>query len=581
MIAVALALPLCPSILGCRHSTQRRPALWVLMAQGKSLSIGWRVVSKNSRWCLLWESIRSYLGVQSAIDVTMEGMRHILNLSYMHLPVDLRACCLRLGMHPEDHEIMRDDLLRQWIAEGLVRNLPGQDLEDVARSYFNELINRSLIQPERTIAGDVVSCTVHDMIHEVIISKCEEENFMSVVYNSDDMPKLHKRKLKVRRLFLSSSSDDAIDGTISRTTDTSLSKVRSIVSFGESYFLARYLRVLFIGNWKIHTVDLSDINQLLHLRYLKVTAENIKLPSELKGLVHLETLEMTCRSIPSDVVQLPRLSHLAALCHRLPSGIGNLKLLRTLNGFQLTGCSSEDINGLGELTNLRELFLRIEDTVEIDDALASSIEKLRKLRHLRLFHNGNLENDSLLSLSNPPLHIETLRMNGIVTFRIPRWIGDLHYLRYLDLRVRETSTDDIRLLGELRSLMEFRLYLFHFAANGVIVIRTGLFPALEYFQADFREQRHEVHSAEDDVMAHLCFEVGSMPKLQRLELHLSERHWGGATPVGVEHLLALKQIKLAFAYRGSSDIDEVDRRAESAFRDALQGHPNHHSIRIN
>lgn len=160
--------------------------------------------------------------------------------------------------------------------------------------------------------------------------------------------------------------------------------------------------------------------------------------------------------------------------------------MRTLKGFQLTDCSPEDIKGLGELTNLRELYIIIKDTIEIDDALVSSIEKLRNLRHLRF--RGYLSIDRLLSLSNPPLRMETLRMDGIVTFRIPRWIGDLHYLRHLKLNVRETSTDDIRLLGELRSLVELALNLKHFAANGVIIIQTGLFPALECFQARFYEE---------------------------------------------------------------------------------------------
>ena len=70
-----------------------------------------------------------------------------------------------------------------------------------------------------------------------------------------------------------------------------------------------------------------------------------------------------------------------------------------------------------------------------------------------------------------------------------------------------------------------------------------------------------------------------MPKLQRLELHSWEVHWGGTTPVGMEDLLALQQIVVSFVY--SSDVNEVKRRAESAFRDALQAHPNRHSIRIN
>ncbi|KAF7104889.1 hypothetical protein CFC21_105752 [Triticum aestivum] len=540
-----------------------------------------------------WETIRSYLGVQSATDLTMEGMRRILNLSYMHLPAHLRVCSLHLGMHPEDHEIMRDDLVRQWIAESLVRGLPGQDLEDIGRSYFNELINRSLIQPEETFAGDVVSCRVHDMIRDVIISKCEEENFMSMVYNSEDIARLRKCKLKVRRLFMSSSCFGATNGAISRTTATSLSKVRSIVSFGKRKCLfSRYLRVLFIETQGPTVVNLSDISRLFHLRYLKVIARSISLPSELKGLVHLETLELDSHalmsdSIPADVVQLPRLSHLAAPGHRLPSGIGNLELLRTLNGFQLTDCSSEDIKGLGELTNLQELWFIIEDTIEIDDAFVSSIEKLRQLRHLRLSHEWCLDNDSLSSISNPPLLIETLVLKGIVSFRTPKWIGDLHYLRHLQLSVRETSTDDIRLLGELRFLVELKFILLRVAANGAFIIRTGLFPALEYFYSRFTERHDKLQSAQGHVMSNLRFEVGTMPKLQRLELELEEEHWGGATPVGMEHLLALQQIKVSFDHRYPSwygppvAIIELTRRAESAHRDALQAHPNRHSIRIN
>lgn len=143
--------------------------------------------------------------------------------------------------------------------------------------------------------------------------------------------------------------------------------------------------------------------------------------------------------------------------------------------------------------------------------------------------------------------------------------------------------------------MELKFHLLHFAANGVVIIRTGLFPALEYFLlGEHRflkrlDEHRELHTAEDDVMAHLCFEVGTMPKLRRLELCLSEEHWGGATPDGMEHLLALQQIKLIiFLYREGSDFnewkrrfDEVKRRAESAFRDALQAHPNRPSVSTN
>ncbi|VAI43819.1 unnamed protein product [Triticum turgidum subsp. durum] len=108
-----------------------------------------------------WEAIRNSLGTQFAINPTTEGIKSILNLSYMHLPLHLRACFLHVGMYPEDREIERDDLVRQWVAEGFINNLYGQDMEVAAKSYFNELINRSLIQPERTDHGELLSCRVH------------------------------------------------------------------------------------------------------------------------------------------------------------------------------------------------------------------------------------------------------------------------------------------------------------------------------------------------------------------------------------------------------------------------------------
>ena len=93
---------------------------------------------------------------------------------------------------------MREDLIRQWVAEGFVRNRHGQYSYDVARSYFNELINRSLIQPESTNCGEVVSCRVHDMMLYLILHRCEEDNFITVVWNSEETARHHGRMVSGR-----------------------------------------------------------------------------------------------------------------------------------------------------------------------------------------------------------------------------------------------------------------------------------------------------------------------------------------------------------------------------------------------
>ncbi|CAM0885342.1 unnamed protein product [Alopecurus aequalis] len=174
-----------------------------------------------------WKSINNSFGAKFATKSTLEEMRGILNLSYMHLPIPLRPCLLYLGMYPEDNEIWKGDLIKQWVAEGFICSMNRVDLYDVAESYFNELINRSLIMPERTEYGEILSCRVHDMMRDLILSKSFEDNFISLAYKYEDMEKMHSSEHKVRRLSLKSSADGAKPETLA----TSMSQVRSYAQF--------------------------------------------------------------------------------------------------------------------------------------------------------------------------------------------------------------------------------------------------------------------------------------------------------------------------------------------------------------
>lgn len=62
-------------------------------------------------------------------------------------------------------------------------------------------------------------------------------------------------------------------------------------------------------------------------------------------------------SLPSDVFHLPALLHLTVPSHQyeFPDGIGNAKSLCTLKYFDLMENSLENIHGLGELTDPRNL----------------------------------------------------------------------------------------------------------------------------------------------------------------------------------------------------------------------------------
>nr|AVR54590.1 PM21 [Dasypyrum villosum] len=511
-----------------------------------------------------WESIRNCLGAKLAINSTLEEMRSILNLSYMHLPLHLRPCLLYFGMYPEDKMIRRRDMVLQWVAEGFVNNSHGSDLEDVAESYFNELINRSLIQPGESIDGKIESYKVHDMMLDLILSKCAENNFISVAYNCEEVARMHGREYKVRRLSLTSSANDATSENI----HTSMQQIRSFSCFGEPKYtppllLFKYLRVLvFTSPYSFDgIVDLTAIGQLFQLRYLKVSAScRINFPTEFRKLVHLETLEVPgiSGSIPSDIVCLTRLSRLILPCLTcLPQGIANIKSLRALHCTQ--NISLEDINGLGELTSLRELRLSTKVVAGEIDALVSLIGKLHDLKYLAVHAESSKHHcDPIYSLSNPPLHIEELNLFGCTLERVPTWIGDLHFLRILTLCVDNLSNDEVHVVGKLPCLVHLDLWV---STEGGAVICTGLFQVLKGL-------RLFSHDVED-----MQFQIGLMPSLRQLTLEVNNG-WGGAVPRGMEHLLALDHISV-FSRRGVNHLD-----VESAFRSVVDVHPRRPSLEI-
>ncbi|KAF6986778.1 hypothetical protein CFC21_004497 [Triticum aestivum] len=514
-----------------------------------------------------WESIRDSLGTQLATNPTLEEMKSILNLSYMHLPAHLWACFLYFGMYPEDREIGRDDLVRQWIAEGLVSNLDGHDLEDVGRSYFNELINRSMIQPGMICNEEVVSCRVHDMMLDLILSRCDEDNFVSVGYNYNDMARLHCNKYKVRRLSLSSVASRG--ATYAPTIDICLSQVRSFTLFWTrlpSLLLFKYLRVLRIEEKTKdgETLDLTAISQLFQLRYLYVRGQDfVQLPAKLQALVYLETLaiiDADIKSIPSDIVHLPRLSFLQICMEEvLPEWIGDMTSLHTLILSRVGVNVMKGFIGLGKLTNLRKVEFQVECMNKLElEALACSIGKLCNLKYFTLYGPCTEVSNQMDSLSIRFQHMEEFHGSVWQFRRVPIWMSGLHCLRILHLRVEEISTEEVHLLGRLPSLMKLDLRPSHIPKERAI-LGTGLFPVLEYFLFESRE----------DVMSYLGFEAGAMPNIQTLTLGVAK--WCGRVPIGMEHLLRLQKIKLLLLSSGDSIIS-------STLRHALSVHPNHPSV---
>ncbi|KAL6877541.1 hypothetical protein ACP4OV_012756 [Aristida adscensionis] len=394
-----------------------------------------------------WELVRNSLGSKLGKLSTLDGMRRILHLSYKNIPYYLKACFLYLGIYPEDHTFRKSDVVRQWIAEGFISKLQGQDAEDVATSYFNELVNRSMILP-------------------------------------------------------------------------------------------------------------------IEINY----QHELQLPIQIGELQQLETLNIEWGSVvlPSDIVSLPRLIHLIIPEGTiLPDGIGNMKSLVTLQSFDLGKNSLDNIKGLRELTNLRDLnvcysgTLSISNTEKYIDVLRSSLEMLCNLKYLRLYWPG--VSSSGLSLLKPSSHhFQTLELVYWRFPKVPKWVGDLQKLQILKIAVQELSMDGFLMLASLPALTNLGLRT-HRSPRENIIIHDMAFPALKYFKYWCSVPR-------------LSFEPEAMPKLEKMKLRFKEIL---EIPWGTDNLLGLKEIFL--------EIGGKQRRTEGAlcgFIRAINMHPGRPSVKI-
>ena len=130
----------------------------------------------------------------------------ILSLSYYDMPSHLRTCFLYLSVFPEDYMINKVCLINMWIAEGFIQSgKQGQTLLEVGESCFNDLINRSMIQPMYDwYSGSIQGCRVHDMGLDLICSLSNEENFVTILNSTENTSPSNT----IRRLSLQNGKDN-------------------------------------------------------------------------------------------------------------------------------------------------------------------------------------------------------------------------------------------------------------------------------------------------------------------------------------------------------------------------------------
>ncbi|WVZ53575.1 hypothetical protein U9M48_004494 [Paspalum notatum var. saurae] len=520
-------------------------------------------------------------GLDNSLD--MENMRKILSFSYYDLPPYLRKCLLYLSVFPEDYEIDKDRLIRMWAAEEFIEcEIQGKSLFEVGESYFNELINKSMIQPvyldDEEYSSMIVSCRIHDMVLDLIRSLSNEQNLVTI---SIDVDQRSRSKKVIRRLCFHNSQEEHV----STETTMTMQQVRSVVVFPSAINLLpalwsfTVLRVLDLQDCNLlEAYNLEYLGNLFHLRYLGLGGTKIaKLSGEIGNLEFLQTLDISFNpiiSLPATIVELRHLTSLLLPGYNtsLPNGVERLKSLEELYSLDIKDTGSARI--IEELGNLKKLrVLEMSWTTEMNSSLERSmvqcLNKLRKLQRLSIF---TVDIECNLNGWVAPPHLSRLEL-GQWFSTLPNWMNpSLGLLWFLHISVRELRQEDLQTLGRLPALQYLYLGVDHenLGITRRFTVGSCSFPCLVQCQLW-------------QFGGPMEFRRSAMPKLTDLRYSLPVREARGIDgsdgdlDFGLGNLRSLQSLVVSLISEGASE--EVGA-VKAAVRHAMEIHPNRPSLDV-
>ncbi|KXG34380.1 hypothetical protein SORBI_3002G031100 [Sorghum bicolor] len=543
-----------------------------------------------------WNRVANSIGSTLENNPDIEVMRKILSISYFDLPHYLKTCLLYISIFPEDHTINKKSLIIRWITEGFVQEGYGQNAHDIGETYFNELINRRLIQPWYIDhdSGNVVTCRVHDMILDLIITRSVEENFVTLL-NSQELTSSSQNK--IRRLSIQCGDGEppalVLEGSLV------LSHVRSVTVFGHVKQLPslsdmKALRMLDLEGCKeLENHNLENIERLIQLKYLNLRETEItELPKQVVKLQCLDTLDIRntgVSELPSAIIQLRQLARLFIdLDTRLPNGIGKMQNLEELTHVNACMYHMNFLKELALLSKLRELEISWDregwdrDGTQVDKVSYEGI----LIRSFHILARHNLHSLTLHIMDEQGFHLHTwhpapcafrrLHFNmklGKISV-VPPWMGSLVNLKELSFRINRMTQDSLDILGDIPALRSLALHL-------------EKRPKTKWWEDRSPEDWLRTQKGFESLNAFrficdywmgLIFEAGSMPKLEILDIEVPSADYFVTEKLGfdfgVNNLYCLNKVAFRFSHRGCSEEHEV------AIRKAISRHRNRPALEI-
>ncbi|KAL2348836.1 hypothetical protein Fmac_002836 [Flemingia macrophylla] len=396
----------------------------------------WQNIKESEIWYIQEKSSLNKRSLTSEENSIMRALK----LSYVYLDLSLRRCFSFCVIFPKGFEIVIEELIHLWMANGFIKSERNLEVEDVGYMVWKKLYDRSFFhEAKEDKFGITTTFKMHDLFHELAQSVVGEE---CVAY----MQRRTHLSDKVHHLHLLICNESV--------NKTSLKKVESLHTFldvNSILFTEKFgflppnscLRAL-----RTSSSQLSSLKDLIHLRYLNLSSSWVTcLPNSICSLRKLQILKLEdCNNLywlPKNLTQLQDLRHLVInRCYSImamPPNIGKLSHLRTLSSF-IVGSQPE--NGLAQLHGLKlggKLHIKgLENVQNERDAKQANLISMKGLNHLFLSWDDSLSSkvsnvnvERVLEALEPPSTLKSFGMKEYKGKQLPSWIRNPSVLKHL------------------------------------------------------------------------------------------------------------------------------------------------------
>ncbi|KAL6658412.1 hypothetical protein ACP70R_003998 [Stipagrostis hirtigluma subsp. patula] len=493
-----------------------------------------------------------------------EELNHAIYLSYQDLKPSLKPCFLHFSLLPKRIYFV-DSVVGMWISEGIIHGHPSDDLEKLGRKYYDELIERNLIEPNRIYIDQMV-CNMHDVVRSFAQYVATDEAIVAQNGETGIPSKLNPQTLIRLSLENNGSIDlewNSLQEHISLRTLILVGQVK--FKHGDSLACFPSLRTLHIEDAEFDPLT-ESLYHLKHLRYLSIeNSSTSRLPESIGKMKFLQYISLLgCDSLaklPDSIGKLQQLRHLRLTqtsINSVPRGFGSLINMRKLYGFpaHMDGdwCSLEE---LGSLLQLIDLYIcGLENVSSSSFAIKARLREKVHLSYLVLSCNIRMQSSSREEQQRieevfdelcPPPCIENLTIERYFGRRLPMWmttaVAPFASLRNLTIEDLPYCTELPDGLCQLPCLE---------------ILQIVNAPAIKHVGSEFLQPYHHCHSGSQVAalfprLLTLIFtgmveweewdweeQVKAMPLLEKLKL---ERCKLRRVPAGLPfHAMALKEL---------------------------------------